>query len=106
MTDAAPAGVRTAAGRCRSAGQLVRVTGGNWSLDDGGGAPIMIHDGGIDGVTGPGRENGEKGPVLGLYGLKWGQKRSNRGFLLAITGIIASKNQFWTDSVPRQPITG
>ena len=66
----------------------------------------MIHDGVIDGVTGPGRENGEKGPMLGLYGLKWGQKRSNRGFLLAITGIIASKNQFWTDSVPRQPITG
>ncbi len=66
----------------------------------------MVHDGVIHGVTGPGRENGEKGPMLGLYGLKWGQKRSNRGFLLAITGIIASKNQFWTDSVPRQPITG
>ena len=77
-------------GWCGSWGQLVRVTGGNWSLGYGGGGPIVVHNGVIDGVTGPGRENGEKGPMLGLYGLKWGQKRSNRGFLLAITGIIAS----------------
>ena len=103
---AVPVRTALADGRCGSWGQLVRVTGGNWSLDDGGGTPIMIHDGVIDGVTGPGRENGEKGSVLELFGLKCGQKRSNRGFLLAITGIIASKNQFWTDSVPRQRITG
>ena len=51
----------------------------------------MVHDGVIHGVTGPGRENG---PMLGLNRLKRGVKRSNRGFLLAITGIIASKNQF------------
>ena len=30
--------------------------------------------------------------MLELCGLKCGAKRSNRGFLLAITGIIASKN--------------
>ena len=90
MTDAAPVGVRMADGRCGSRGQLVRVTGGNRSLDDGGGTPIMIHDEVIHGVTGPGRGHGEKGPVLELFGLKCGLKRSNRGFLLAITGIIAS----------------
>ncbi len=95
-----------AAGRCGSRGQLVRAGGGNWSLDDGGGGPIVVHDGVIHGVRGPGRENGEKGPMLGLNGLKWGVKRSNRGFLLAITGIIESNNQFSTDSAPRRFIAG
>ena len=66
----------------------------------------MVHDGVIRGVRGPARENGEKGPMLGLNGLKWGQKQSNRGFLLAITGIIASNNQFSTDSASRRFIAG
>ena len=74
----------------------MRVTGGNWSLNGAGGTPIMIHDGVIHGVTGPGRENGEQGSVLELNGLKCGVRRSNRGFLLAITGIIASKSYFPT----------
>ena len=66
----------------------------------------MVHDRVIRGVTGPGRENGEKGSMLALNGLKWGVKRSKRGFLLAITGIIASNNQFHTDSALRQRIVG
>ena len=81
----------------------MRVTGGNWSLNGAGGTPIMIRDGVIHGVTGPGRENGEQGSVLELNGLKCRAKRSNRGFLLAITGIIASKSQFRTS--PRQSNT-
>ena len=73
----------------RDGRRVVRVTGGGWSLNDGGGTPMVIH-----GVTGPGRGNGENGSVLELCGLKRGAKRSNRGFLLAITGIIASKSHF------------
>ena len=67
---------------------------------------IVIHDVVIHDVMEPGRGNGEQGSVLELCGVKCRAKRPNRGFLLAITGIIASKNQFCTDSAPRQRIVG
>ena len=53
----------------------------------------------INGVMLPQRGNGARRAVLKFCGLKCGAKRSNRGFLLAITGIIARKNQFRAESV-------
>ncbi len=61
--------------------RVVRVTGGE--------TPIVI-----DGVMLPQRGNGAHRSVLKFCGLKGRAKRSKRGFLLAITGIIASKTQF------------
>ena len=69
--------------------RVVRVTGRDPSLNDGGETPIVI-----DGVMLPRRGNGAHRSALKFCGLECGAKRSNRGFLLAITGIIASKNQF------------
>ena len=69
--------------------RVVRVTGGDPSLNDGGETPIVI-----DGVMLPRRGKGAHRPALKFCGLKCRAKRSNRGFLLAITGIIASKTQF------------
>ena len=43
---------------------------------------------------------------VGMVCLKGGARRSNRGFLLAITGIIASKNQFRSNFVPHECTTG
>ena len=70
---------------------MVRVTGRDWSLNDGGETTIVIND-----VMLPRRGNGEHRLALKFCGLKCRAKRSNRGFLLAITGIIASKHQLYT----------
>ncbi len=47
----------------------------------------------------PKRGNGERRLALKFCGLKCGAKRSNRGFLRAITGIIGRKHQFRAKSV-------
>ena len=73
--------------------RMVRVTGGDWSLNDGGETTIVIND-----VMLLRRGNGEHRLAMKFCGLTWEAKRSNRGFLLSITGIIASiKN---SDSIP------
>ena len=71
--------------------RVVRVTGGE--------TPIVI-----DGVMLPQRGNGARRLALKFCGLKCRAKRSNRGFLLAITGIIASKTQFRAESILREHI--
>ena len=79
--------------------RVVRVTGGVWSLNDGGETPIAIN-----GVMLPRRGKGAHRSALKFCGVKCGARRSNRGFLLAITGIIASKNRFRAESILRENI--
>ena len=66
-----------------------RITGGDGRLTDGGETSIVIND-----VRRLRRGHGEHRLAL-----------SNRDFLLAITGIIAHKNQFRTTSARRECIT-
>ena len=75
-------------------GQVVRVNDRGWSLNDGGETPIVIN-----GVMLPRRGNGEHRLALKFCGLKCRAKRSNRGFLRAITDFIRRKNQFHAKSV-------
>ena len=74
--------------------RVVGVTGGGWRLDDGGETPIVIN-----GVMLPRRGKGAHRSALKFCGLKGRAKRSNRGFLRAITGSIESNNQFRAEFV-------
>ena len=76
-----------------------RVTGGDGRLTDGGETTIVINDG-----RPPRRGNREHRLALTCCDLKRRETRSHRGVLLAITGIIESKNQFRTKSVLHQHI--
>ena len=64
-----------------------RVKGGDWNLTDGGETTIVIND-----VRRPRRGHGAHRVALTSCGLPCRATRTNRDFLLAITGIIASKN--------------
>ena len=77
-----------------------RVTGGDGRLTDGGETTIVINDG-----RPPRRGNREHRLALTCCDLKRRETRSHRGVLLAITGIIAHKNQFRAKSVRRERIT-
>ena len=77
-----------------------RVTGRDGHLTDGGETTIVIND-----VLRPRREHGEHRLALTGCGPPCRATRSNRDFLLAITGIIAHKNQFRATSVRRECIT-
>ena len=72
--------------------RAVRVTGRDWSLNDGGETTIVIND-----VMLPRWGNGEHRVGAEILWPEVSGKRSNRGFLLAITGIIASKRQLYTN---------
>ena len=80
--------------------RVVRVTGRDPSLNDGGETPIVI-----DGVMLPRRGNGEHRLALKFCGLKCRAKRSNQGFLRSIMGFIKRKNQFHAKSVVREHTT-
>ena len=60
------------------------------------------YDGGVNDAT---RGQGEHLVALTSCGLTCRATRSNRDVLLAITGIIAHKNQFSATSVRRECIT-
>ena len=77
-----------------------RVTGGDGRLTDGGKTTIVINDG-----RPPRQEHGEHRLALTGCGPPCRATRSNRDVLLAITGIIAHKNQFRATSVRRESIT-
>ena len=62
--------------------------------------PIVINDG-----RPPRRGNREHRLALTCCDLKRRETRSHQGVLLAITGIIAHKNQFRAKSVRRERIT-
>ena len=82
-------------------GRLVgRVTGGDGRRTDGGETSIVIND-----VRRLRRGHGEHRLALTGGGPPCRATRSNRDFLLAITGIIAHKNQFRATSVRRESIT-
>ena len=74
-----------------------RVTGGDRRLTDGGETTIVINDG-----RPPRRGHGEHRSALTGCGLTCRAQRSQRGVLLAITGIIAHKNQFRATSGRRE----
>ena len=59
----------------------------------------------INDVRRPRRGHGEHREALTSCGLPCRATRTNRDFLLAITGIIAHKNQFRATSVRRESIT-
>ena len=77
-----------------------RATYGDGRLTDGGDTTIVINDG-----RPPRRGHGEHRSALKCCGLKGRAQRSQRGVLLAITGIIAHKNQFRAMSGRRESIT-
>ena len=77
-----------------------RVTGGDGSLTNGGETTSVIND-----VLRPRREHGEHRLALTGCGPPCRATRSNRGVLLAITGIIAHKNQFRAKSGRREHST-
>ena len=77
-----------------------RVTGPDGSLTIGGDTTIVINDG-----RRPRRGHGEHRVALTGCGLTRWATRPHRGVLLAITGIIAHKNQFRATSVRRECIT-
>ena len=77
-----------------------RVTGGDGRLTDGGETTIVINDG-----RPPRRGNREHRLALTCCDLKRRETRSHRGVLLAITGIIAHKNQFRAKSIVEECIT-
>ena len=77
-----------------------RVTGGDGRLTDGGETTIVINDG-----RPPRRGNRQHRLALKCCGLKGRATRSHQGFLLAITGIIAHKNQFRATSGRREHST-
>ena len=77
-----------------------RVTGRDGRLTDGGETSIVIND-----VQRLRRGHGEHRLALTGGGPPWRATRSNRDFLLAITGIIAHKNQFRTTSMVGECIT-
>ena len=77
-----------------------RVTGRDGRLTDGGETTIVIND-----VRRPRRGNREQRLALTGCGLPCRATRSNRDFLLAITGIIAHKNQFRAKSGRREHST-
>ena len=80
--------------------QMGRVTGGGGRLTDGGDTTSVIND-----MLRPRRGHGEHRLALTGWGLPCRATRTNRGVLLAITGIIAHKNQFRATSVRRESIT-
>ena len=67
---------------------------------DGGDTILVIND-----VRRPRRGHGAHRVALTGGGLMWWETRSNRGVLLAITGIIAHKNQFRAKSGRREHST-
>ena len=77
-----------------------RVTGGDGRLTDGGDTTSVIND-----MLRPRRGHGEHRLALTGWGRPCRATRTNRDFLLAITGIIAHKNQFRATSVRRESIT-
>ena len=77
-----------------------RITGGDGRLTDGGETSIVIND-----VRRLRRGHGEHRLALTGCGPPCRATRSNRDFLLAITGIIAHKHQFSATSVRRECIT-
>ena len=77
-----------------------RVTGRDGRLTDGGDTTSVIND-----VRRPRRGHGEHRVALTGCGLPCRATRSNRDFLLAITGIIAHKHQFRATSGRREHST-